>query len=76
MADAKWTTKWRHRTLLFWVDTNLVGNDVQVILTNESVLIGTILEVDIHMNLVLATLEETVAIPAKRVLYIVPKAIR
>ncbi len=75
MADAKWTTKWKHRTLLFWVDANLVGNAVQVILTNESVLVGTLLEVDAHMNLVLATLEETMAIPAKRVLYIVPKSI-
>jgi small nuclear ribonucleoprotein (snRNP)-like protein len=56
-VDSKWITKLKHRTLLFWLDS-LVGGRVHVVLSDERILQGILIEVDMSMNVVLYELDD------------------
>ena len=71
----KWITKLKHKSLLFYFERPpaWIGSPVTVCLTDERLLHGTLLDVDLKMNITLHSQQDTTTIiQAKNIRFIIP----
>lgn len=69
MRRYQWATKWKYRTLLFYIES-LVGSQITIALTDERMIVGILTHIDLKvMNM---TLNDYIIISFKSIRYIIP----
>lgn len=69
MKRYHWATKWKYRTLLFYIES-LIESHITLVLTDERIIAGILTHIDPKiMNM---TLDDHIIIPSKSIRYIIP----